>query len=89
MSDQRCAVCDQRAATDYTASGLGPGSFGVCRPCGKRGAEPLEFWLMFLEERGVESADARMRAAACSWSAGTWIGWEDIVALRGDHRDAR
>jgi hypothetical protein len=81
MTDQKCAVCEQRSATDHTASGLGPASFGICRPCGQRGAEPLEFWLMFLDEHGLETVDASMRKAARSWENGGWIGWEEIKAL--------
>ena len=81
MTDQKCAVCGQRSATDHTASGLGPASFGICRPCGQRGAEPLEFWQMFLDDHGADAADTAMRKAACSWQDGDWIGWEEIDAL--------
>ena len=87
MSDQKCAVCNEREATDYTASGLGPASFSICRSCAKQGAEPLGYWLIFLDEHGVEAVDAPMREAARSWNAGTWIGWEDIVGLRAAQPD--
>jgi len=89
MNDHKCAVCGQRLATDYTASGLGPATFAFCRPCGQKGAEPLDFWLLFLDDYGPEAADAAMRKTACSWEGGGWIGWEEIALLHRAGTDGR